>query len=237
MSPPGGILLRKAPGTAAFDFGQFIPLTTLWQPTQQQQQQQQQQLSLPSPLPVGARRRTTMQHGSGGAGGRLSPQPGKGQPGGQVALWDEITAWVTNCPDPLLAAEYLQRWVCPFCPLALRLAAFAERCQVKRAAPHRLLAGSIAATAEPPAAFSPSSFAHQPITPAPPGPRPGRSAAWRRTNTLHTPSGESFATPLPAGFGLKFVVLTSWGDPHYVGLCGIEVRRGLVSACAHICME
>lgn len=113
VSPPGGILLRKAPGTAAFDFGQFIPLTTLWQ----------QQLGSPPPatLPVspataatGARRRTTMQH-QGGCGGRLSRQPGSGaQPGVAeaaegVALWDESTAWVSNFPDPLLAAEYLQR--------------------------------------------------------------------------------------------------------------------------------
>ena len=57
-----------------------------------------------------------------------------------------------------------------------------------------------------------------------------RVAAWRKNNTLHQPT-ESFATPLPCGFALKLVILTSWGDPHYVGLVGLEVldaARGVV---------
>lgn len=120
VSPPGGILLRKAPGTAAFDFGQFIPLTTLWQ-QQHLQQPQQPQRSPPPVLPAspataaaGARRRTTMQH-HGGCSGGLSVHPSSGTPpgasdaAGGVALWDESTAWVCNFQDPLLAAEYLQR--------------------------------------------------------------------------------------------------------------------------------
>jgi hypothetical protein len=59
---------------------------------------------------------------------------------------------------------------------------------------------------------------------------PCRSATWRKNNTLQQPT-ESFSTPLPCGFALKLVVLTSWGDPHFVGLVGLEVHdaaRGLL---------
>ncbi|GAB4816700.1 hypothetical protein N2152v2_003746 [Parachlorella kessleri] len=162
VSPPGGVLVRKAPGTAAFDFGQLIPLSTQW--VQQQHHDQQQHLQLQADLSSAnlpgspaASRRSTMQGGHNRLNQPVVKQ-GHGGTGGPVArVWDEGTAWVCNMPKPLAAAEYL----------------------------HRV-------------------------------------AAWRKNNTLHQPT-ESFATPLPCGFALKLVILTSWGDPHYVGLVGLEV--------------
>lgn len=114
MSPPGGVLLRKAPGTAAFDFGQLIPLSVMWQ-----QEQPSSSSASRASMPGGpataaagagaaARRRTTTQ-----GGGKHSTQPaaqgGSGALGTAVAVWDETTAWVCNMPDPVAAAEFLQR--------------------------------------------------------------------------------------------------------------------------------
>lgn len=94
VSPPGGLLVRRAPGTAAFDFGQLIPLRTCW-------------------TAAGAGRvghRSTLQHGVNGR------QLTVGSPGGgpsaqqqQLVIHSESLAWACNLPDPAAALEYLQR--------------------------------------------------------------------------------------------------------------------------------
>lgn len=111
MSPPGGILLRKAPGTAALDFGQLIPLSTAWQqdPVSLAAGHVPQPGSPAAALAAGAaaQRRTSVQ---GGGGGRLSPQPARQAVAGLgVRVWDEATAWVCNMPDPIAASEYVLR--------------------------------------------------------------------------------------------------------------------------------
>lgn len=159
VSPPGGVLVRRAPGTAAFPFGQLISLRTCWAP------------SVGSPAgtavraagggtPPGMPRRSTLQ-------GR----PAQGQQAQQqLNIHSESVAWVCNLLDPAAALEYLQRVA-----------------MLAKAA----------------------------------GPGGG----------LVSQPGECFATPLPCGFSLRLVLLSSWGCPHYIGLSGFEVRdavRGVI---------
>lgn len=152
VSPPGGVLVRRAPGTAAFPFGQHIPLTTMWSAAaaasaagkaKQQQRRTTQQSS-------------TQRAAAAGCGGGVVQQQ-------QLTLHSESVAWVCNLPDPAAALEYLQR------------------------------AALLAKAAGP-------------------------------SGGLLAQPGENFATPLPCGFSLRLVLLSSWGCPHYVGLSGLEVR-------------
>ncbi|KAI3438935.1 hypothetical protein D9Q98_001349 [Chlorella vulgaris] len=163
VSPPGGVLLRRAPGTAEFDFGQLIPLNTCWQTAGARAASRQ-------------RAATTSRSARGGpqagtltaAGGRMKRQTQQGhqaeqQQQQQLAVQNETVAWACNMPDPAAALDFLQR-----AAVALKAA-------------------------------------------GPAGP------------LLQQP-GENFCTPLPCGFSLRLVLLTTWGCPHYVGLSGLEVR-------------
>lgn len=102
VSPPGGILVRKAPGTAAIPFGQVISLGTAWVRRQGSRQASPE-------LPESATRCTTMQAGGGRHMYQHQARHVGHSPEGSHP-WDETTAWVTNMPDPLAAAEYLQRY-------------------------------------------------------------------------------------------------------------------------------
>ncbi|PRW59281.1 hypothetical protein C2E21_2538 [Chlorella sorokiniana] len=144
VSPPGGVLVRRAPGDAVSDFGQFIPLTTAW--------------SAAAAAASKARRRSTLQPGGAPAGQQQQQQHQQ-----QLIIHPESLAWACSLPDPVGALDCIQR----------------AALQAKAAGPGGTLVG-------------------QP--------------------------GECFATTLPCGFSLKFVLLSSWGCPHYIGLSGLEVR-------------
>lgn len=91
VSPPGGVLVRRAPGTAAVDFGQTIRLSPAWRA-----------------CTAGGRRRSSLQHG-----GTRQPAPGsqagQPQPLQPLASHSESMAWVCSLPDPAAALQYLQR--------------------------------------------------------------------------------------------------------------------------------
>eukprot|EP00887_Chlorella_sp_A99_P000656 scaffold5.g656.t1 len=180
VSPPGGLLLRRAPGTAACEFGQALPLSAAWRPgsgSEGRAAAVTSSSSSPSASPATAaeRQRSSLgaqrgpERGAAQQQGQLrqsqpssqSQQQQQQQPGQDQAPdpCDEATAWVCNMPDPLAAAACL------------------ARCD-----------------------------------------------AWRRGGALLAAQpADWFASALPCGFRLKLVLLSSWGDPHYVGLCGIEV--------------
>ncbi|KAL4434260.1 hypothetical protein ABPG75_000701 [Micractinium tetrahymenae] len=109
VSPPGGVLVRRAPGTAAFPFGQHIPLHTCWAAaagggidtgTGSAAARASGGSSPPRPP-----RRTTLQSGAGRtAAGQQAQQAQK-----QLSTHSESVAWVCNLPDPAAALEYLQR--------------------------------------------------------------------------------------------------------------------------------
>jgi hypothetical protein len=109
VSPPGGVLLRRAPGTAEFDFGQLIPLNTCWQTAGARAASRQ-------------RAATTSRSARGGpqagtltaAGGSLKRQTQQGhqaeqQQQQQLAVQNETVAWACNMPDPAAALDFLQR--------------------------------------------------------------------------------------------------------------------------------
>ena len=92
VSPPGGVLVRRAPGTAAFDFGQRIPLSTCWLGAAGGRAGSQR-----SPLQPGAR------PAAGSAAGAAGMQHQ------QLVLHSESMAWACNLPNPTAAFENLQR--------------------------------------------------------------------------------------------------------------------------------
>lgn len=88
VSPPGGVLVRRAPGTASFEFGQDILLSPCWAPAG-------------SAKP--GRSRSSLHHGgkaqAAGSAGAAAP----------LAIHGEGLAWACSLPDPAAAIEYLQR--------------------------------------------------------------------------------------------------------------------------------
>lgn len=157
VSPPGGVIVRRAPGTAAFPFGQLIPLHTSWAAQAGSRAAGTLARAGGSSSPPRPPRRAPLQVASG----RPAPGQQAQQAQQQLSIHDESVAWLCNLPDPVAALEYLQRVA--------------------------LLARGL-------------------------------------VGGLVSQPGECFATPLPCGFSLRLVLLSSWGCPHYVGLSGIEVR-------------
>ena len=91
VSPPGGVLLRRAPGTAAFDFGQEVLLSPCW--------------TAPGGAKPG-RRRTSLQHGAKAPAAGAAGAAGGAAP---LVIHSESLAWACSLPDPAAAIEYLQR--------------------------------------------------------------------------------------------------------------------------------
>lgn len=178
VSPPGGLLLRRAPGTAAADFGQTLPLGTAWRSSGCSSS-----TSTAAAAPAGIRR-SSMAHQPQPQAGKAAPRASSplpwrpstrqqqqrhcqgweataraGADGASVQVWDESVAFLCNLPDPLAAAAYLSR-----------------------------------------------------------------AAGWRAGSALAAAGGSTwFAAALPCGLTLRLAILSSWGDPCFVGLCGLEV--------------
>lgn len=91
VSPPGGVLLRRAPGTAAFDFGQEVLLSPCW--------------AAPG-CAKPSRRRTSLQHGAKAPAAGAAGAAGGTAP---LVIHSESLAWACSLPDPAAAIEYLQR--------------------------------------------------------------------------------------------------------------------------------
>lgn len=87
VSPPGGVLVRRAPGDAACDFGQLIPLATAW--------------SAAAAAASKARRRSTLQPGGAPVGQQQQQQ--------QLVIHPESLAWACSLPDPAAALDCIQR--------------------------------------------------------------------------------------------------------------------------------
>ena len=187
VSPPGGLLLRRGPGAAEFEFGQELPLcpplrgartaagagagrsstrrdTTPWGSSGRRSTMAGQQQLSARGSPVPARPAGPVVPGPKARQPQQQQQQQQAQQqqqvqAQQVKLWDESTAWLCNLPDPPAAAAFLQR-----------------------------------------------------------------CAAWRRSGALlAAQTADWFACPLPCGLSLKLVLLSSWGDPRYIGMCGVEV--------------
>ena len=239
VSPPGGVLVRRAPGTDAFDFGQLIPLHTCW--------------SAGGSGARAGRKRTTVQHGPGPgqpAAGQVGigalpaashqqrqvagqqqqqpqPQPPQQPSPQQLVIHGESVAWACNMPDPAAALDYLQR------AAALSKAAGPGAALVQQPGENfgtalpcgfrwglgqwvkgwgQLLGGSALC------------LLASPLPHAPP------CKAALRAGTVPCLVHPFPKLPTVSPCSLRLVMLTTWGCPHYIGLSGIEVRDAVRGA-------